>query len=120
MDQIQTHGYTIRNNNEIENMSRAIWAIYYHTILGPSEETLDIQHIHCPNGPDKWCKYKQDQMNGTNTYDRTKCLPHVFRKELLQIFKRLSSHKLLQSCTKGLTQNQNEFLNNVVWIKCSK
>ena len=33
---------------------------------------------------------------------------------------RLSSPELLNSCKKGLTQNQNESLNNVLWAKCWK
>ena len=105
----------------IENIQRAIWAIYYHIISGPSEETIDIQHSYCPDGPDTWCKYKLDVINGTDVYSTNrKCLPPVFRDELLPIFCRLSSSELLKSFAKGLTQNQNESLNNVVWSKCSK
>ena len=80
---------------------------------------MEIQHSFCPDGPDTWCKYKLDVVNGSDVYLR-KCLPPVFRDELLPIFRRLSSPELLKSCAKGLTQNQNESLNNVVWSKCSK
>ena len=82
-----------------------IWAIYYHIISGPSEETMDIQHSYCPDGPDTWCKYKLDVINGTDVYSTNrKCLPPVFRDELLPIFCRLSPSELLKSCAKGLTQ----------------
>ena len=47
------------------------------------------------------------------------CLPFVFHGELKPIFVRLSSNDLLNSCKKGLTQNQNES-SNVLWTKCSK
>ena len=101
-----------------ENIQWAIWAIYYHTISGPSEETTDIQHSYCPDGPDMWCKYKLDIINDTDVYSTNhKCLPPVFRNELLPILCSLSSSELLKSCAKGLTLNQNESLNNVV---CSK
>ena len=54
----------------------------------------------------------------TTIYDSTKCLPFVFCWELNTNFERLSSLKLLSSCKNGLTQNQNELLNNVLWAKC--
>ena len=91
VDQIQTYyGYAIRNNKGIDNISHAIWAIYFHSIVGPSNETLEKQHEYCPDGPETWCKYKHDKMHGTNMYDRGKCLPPVFRSELRHIFERLS------------------------------
>ena len=43
----------------------------------------------------------------------------MFHGELKPIFVRLSSNDLLNSCKKGLTQNQNES-SNVLWTKCSK
>ena len=88
----------------MEKIAGAIWAIYYHMICGP----------------DSWCKYKKDKINRTDTYSRNKCLPSIFCEELEHISSRLSSSELLESCSKGLTQNQNESLNNVVWSKCSK
>ena len=89
-------------------------------ILGPSYGSLEAQHSYCPDGDDAWCKYKKDVLHGMHTYDRSKCLPFVFRGELIPIFVRLSLNDLLNSCKKGLTQNQNESLNNVLWTKCSK
>ena len=121
VDLIQTYyGCAIRNNEGIEKIAGAIWTIYYHTIRGPSDGSLEEQHSYCPDGPDSWCKQKKDKINRTDTYSRNKCLPSVFREELERIFSRLSSSELLESCCKGLTQNQNESLNNVVWSKCSK
>ena len=40
--------------------------------------------------------------------------------ELKPTFERLSSLEFLNSCNKGLIQNQNESLNNVLWATCSK
>ena len=122
VDHIQTYyGYAIRNNKgNQEKIVKAIWAIFYHMILGPSYETVEGQHSYCPDGGESWCKYKKDIRFGTKTYDRKKCIPFVFRGEIKPIFERLSSNELLNSCQKGLTQNQNEALNNVLWSKCSK
>ena len=47
-------------------------------------------------------------------------MPEVFCPELLPLFEPLSSKQLLDSCQKGLTQNQNESLNNIVWSRFPK
>ena len=44
----------------------------------------------------------------------------IFRKELKPLFTRLSSDELLKRCLKGVTQNQNEALNSILWKKCPK
>ena len=75
---------------------------------------------NCPLGSGSWCKYQLGISSNTNKCDRTKCFPFIFRGELLPIFNRLSSDKVLSQCQRGLTQNQNESLNNVVWSKCPK
>ena len=64
---------------------KAIWAIYYHLIIGPSYESIEQQHSFCPTEERTWCKYQKDQLS-----------------------------------EKGLTQNQNESINNCVWTKCPK
>ena len=102
VDHIQTYyGYAIRNSkgNE-EKIINAVWAIFYHMILGPPYESVAAQRSYCSDGKDSWCKYKKDTFFGTNTYDHTKCLPFVFRGELKSIFERLSSQELLKSCSK--------------------
>ena len=59
-------------------------------------------------------------MTNTNNYDRKKCLPSIFKEELKHTFDRLSSSEILSTCQRGLTQNQNESLNSVVWARCPK
>ena len=51
IDRIQTYyGYAIRNNKgNDEKIIRAVWAIFYHLILGPSYESLEAQHSYCPS-----------------------------------------------------------------------
>ena len=40
--------------------------------------------------------------------------------ELDPIFTRLSKDDLLNRCLKGITQNQNEAANGILWSKCPK
>lgn len=47
-------------------------------------------------------------------------LPAVLRDELKPLFTRLSKTNLLQRCLQGITQNQNEAINAVLWKKCPK
>ena len=44
----------------------------------------------------------------------------MFRGELGEIFTGLSSPDLLNVCQRGLTQNQNESINNMIWSKYPK
>eukprot|EP00794_Sanderia_malayensis_P004894 gene4894-5534_t len=121
IDSLQNYyGYAIRAHpNDLKATQNAVWAVYNHTIAG-YKKNLATQHKCCSKGKDSWCKYQRDVVLKTNTYDQSKCLPRVFRKELLPLFKRLSSGDLLSRCLKGLTQNQNEAINNVLWMKCPK
>ena len=41
-------------------------------------------------------------------------------KELDPIFTRLSKDELLSRCLKGMTQNQNEAANGMLWSQCPK
>ena len=121
IDTFQNHyGSAIRKNSQdINEMQKAILAIFYHSILGKNEDLLQ-QHRFCPQGSESWCKFQRDCVSKTSTYSSAKCLPSVFRDELSPIFERLSSKTLLQRCMKGFTQNQNEALNNMLWAKCPK
>ena len=85
------YGHAIRGNtNNLKSMQDAIWAIYFHTISGKNE-ALTVQHTYCPKGTESWCKYQKDIALKTKTKDRSKCLPPVFRKELLPISRDLAT-----------------------------
>ena len=81
---------------------------------------MDEQHKFCPNSADSWCKYWIDSINGTQTYSEENRLAVVFKEELKPIFERFSDAELLGRCFKGLTQNQNKSINNVLWSMCPK
>ena len=65
------YGVAIRSNiGKIRDMQSAIWAIYFHMIMGPGTETLNEQHQYCLVTPNSWCKYHVDQPNDTNFYNQ--------------------------------------------------
>ena len=107
------YGVAIRSNiGKLKGTQNAIWAIYFHMIMGPSNDTLNEKHHYCPVTLDSWCKHQVDQINDARIYNQQNCLPPVFRSEMHYVFKQLSADSLLQDCQRGLTQNQNKSLNN--------
>ena len=58
--------------------------------------------------------------SGKATYKDDECLPEVFLELLRPIFMTLSDAKLLERCIRGTTQNPNECLNSMVWVRCPK
>lgn len=121
IDDIQGYyGKAIRGHKgDLEGMINAVWAIYNHMICS-STMSLKDQHKYCPKGNDSWCKFNKDCTNKTSQYKQDHRLPEVFRSELLPIFTRLSKNDLLSRCLDGMTQNQNESINAVLWSKCPK
>ena len=49
-----------------------------------------------------------------------KRLASVFIEVLKSMFINLTKSELLKRCLQGLTQNQNEPINELLWSKCSK
>lgn len=96
-------------------MKDSIWAIYHHMIREDGI-SLEKQHDKCPKGPDSWCKFWSDR----SSYNESKRLPSVFINEMEKTFNDLTDDVLLNRCLKGLTQNQNEALNSVLWSKAIK
>ena len=115
IDDIQKYyGQAIRGNvGDKEGMRKAIWAIYNHCICDENQ-SLDEQHSFCPK--DGWCRYWSNRAN----YNSKKRLPAVFRQALKPTFDDLSKDLLLDRCLIGLTQNQNEAINGVLWRYCPK
>ena len=59
-------------------------------------------------------------MKSRDNYDNEKRLPTVFYDLLEPIFQRLSKNDLLNRCLHGMTQNQNESVNGLLWGRCLK
>ena len=117
IDRMQNYfGEAIRNNaGDIDAMGTAIWAIYHHIITDDSKH-LSEQHVFCPKGPTSWCVFWREPAK----YNQNNRLPSVFIPELKPLFTNLTKKDLLQRCLSGLTQNQNESVNGVLWSKCPK
>ena len=115
IDKIQNYyGEAIRNNAEnIELMETAIWAIFHHMIRNDEIE-LDKQHGLCQKGGSSWCTYWRNP----NEYNDNKRLPSAFIEALKPLFKNLTKEERLKRCLLGLTHNQNEAINGVLWSKC--
>ena len=98
-------------------MKKNIIAILHHRV---KLEDCSKQHRFCPPGESSWCKWQQDKTSGTSTYTDEGCLPGVFLKVLKPTFMTLSDTKLLERCVLGATQNRNERVNSMVWVRCPK
>ena len=83
-------------------------------------DNLANQHRYCPTGASSGCKWQQDLSTGTVTYKVDNCLPNVFLEVLRPVFMTLSDSKLLRRCVMGTTQNPNECINSLVWVRCPK
>ena len=121
IDKMQNYyAMEIRKNSEnLIGMQNYIWAIYHHVIKAKSSP-LSEQHKYCPKGSGSWCTYWKDRCNGSKTYDDDTCLPTDFQPLLKGLFTRLAEKELIERCLKGLTQNQNESINAMLWKRYPK
>ena len=114
------YGKAIRGNKgNLNGMKESIKAIQCHMVKN-GKLTLEKQHQYCPKSDDTWCKYWKDKREETKLYNKDNRLPEVFMTELDPIFQRLSKDDQLSRCLKGITQNQNEAANGILWSKCPK
>lgn len=104
-------------NVAVYTMKKNIIAILHHSVHSPDPAK---QHRFCPVGESSWCRWQQDSATGTSTYDAEDCLPEVFFDLLRPTFMTLSETKLLERCVRGATQNRNECINSMVWVRCPK
>ncbi|KYN11085.1 hypothetical protein ALC57_16744, partial [Trachymyrmex cornetzi] len=110
------YGLAIRRNcDNIENMSNAIWATFYHY----SSTNENPQHDLCPVGQDSWCDWQRAAATGklesyeyVHSYD-------AFSSEVLEairpVYNDLSAEALLQRCVDGFNQNNNKSYNQLFW-----
>ena len=121
IDRFQNYfGMAIRSNTgDQDGMLRSIWAVFKHLIRN-DDETLESQHFCCSNFSGSWCKFWQSKFIENVSYNDSNRLPNIFLKELEPIFTRLTDKSLLSRCLMGLTQNQNESINAILWKHCPK
>ena len=108
------YGNAIRGNkNQLEDMWKAIWAIYHHKI----STDKDPKHGLCSI---KWCKYLQLKEKGKQQEYKHKPIPVAIMNAIKPIFYDLTDKTLLRKCLDGLSQNPNESFNNLIWTICPK
>lgn len=112
------YGMAIRQNKgKLYAMKKSVAAILFHYSENPDEED---KHKYCPKDMNSWCKYQADKLTQKNTYRAKITLPSAVAQLLKPIFQNLSSDELLEKCTHGRTQNENEALNGIIWQRCPK
>ena len=121
IDKMQNYyGKAIRENKgDLKGMQTSISAILNHMVKS-EKVSLKQQHKHCPKTKNTWCKFWKDKQDKTQLYSEDNRLPEVFMKELQPTFTRLSNDGLLNRCLQGMTQNQNEAANGMLWSRCPK
>ena len=98
-------------------MQAATKATLFHVA---SSKENNLHYPHCPTGSDSWCKYNKDRADGTSTYKPDPGLPISIVLKLKPIFEELSYEDLLNKYLHGLTQNQNESFNTMIWDRLPK
>ncbi|GFU96883.1 uncharacterized protein TNCV_1678071 [Trichonephila clavipes] len=96
IDLITTYyGNAIRQNKTcLLDMRKAVWAVYFH-IRSSDEESL---HSFCPVGPNSWCKYQNQVVEGSvETFRHSNKLPVAVMDAIKPVFNDLSQPKLLQN-----------------------
>ena len=92
-------------------MQNALMAIWNHK---RSTDESSSRHL-CPKGNNSWCGFQRDIANDTNYYRHDDPLPAVVADEIKFVFDALSKESLLVLCLHGVTQNQNESFNGLIW-----
>ena len=118
-DAIQNfYGKSLRDNRRnVEEMSKATWAILDHY----SSTQDKPMHDNCPKGEDSWCSYNRDETTGKRTHKLIKNpLRGAVREAMIPLFTRLAAVTFLEGCKDCVTQNPNESLHNVIWSLAPK
>ena len=125
IDKLQSYyGKAIRRNvksgevsseeaeEHIKAMQNDIMAVLYHSCNVPEK----TRHQYCPSGKDSWCQFKRTERFDNKDHH----LNPVFLELLEPVFKRLSEQSLLRRCLPGFSQNNNESINSLVWMRAPK
>ncbi|GFU83783.1 uncharacterized protein TNCV_1694531 [Trichonephila clavipes] len=117
VDSIQHYyGLAIRKNlSSVEDMKRAIWAIYFHKL----STEHNPQHALCPLGEDSWCGYNRSIVTG-EFYIHKHSLPESILLKVKKMFRDLTEKDLLKKCLHRRTQNPNESFNKCFWERIPK
>ncbi|GFX66216.1 uncharacterized protein TNCV_341911 [Trichonephila clavipes] len=117
VDSIQ-HYYRLairKNLSSVEDMKRAIWAIYFHKLSTEDNP----QHALCPLSEDSWCGYNRSIVTG-EFYIHKHSLPESILLKVKKVFRDLTEKDLLKKCLHGRIQNPNESFNKCIWERIPK
>jgi hypothetical protein len=82
-------------------------------------------HRQCPKGPSSHCFYQKALALGKvppKHIDRpsNSLVSVAVGQKMIPIYRRMSDETLLQRMVHGGTQNANESLNSMIWVRCPK
>ena len=98
-----------RHQNNVDEMYKEIWDILHH--LSSTDENSN--HGNCPAGANSWCSYRHAEAEGMDVSEfKHDYLP--LDKAFEPIYTDLSSRELLERCSGGNTQNNNESYNGLL------
>lgn len=97
-----------RNPESVEDMTKEIWAIFYHAISTDAKP----QHHKCNA---EWCPYLKAQAN-KEVYKHKPALNDEVQEYLKPVFEKLTDPELLKRCVGKNTQNNNECFNGCLWM----
>lgn len=118
IDKLQNYfGIALRCNcTSVDEMAEAIMASLFH-VCSSKDRNL---HDHCMKGPNSWCQYQRDISNKTNLYRPGPGLTDEVIKHVKPIYLDLIKPQVLAKCLHGMTQNQNESFNSMIWERIPK
>ncbi|XP_066946996.1 uncharacterized protein [Macrobrachium rosenbergii] len=117
------YGHAIKKfaGTSVEEMRRAILAGFHH--CSSTDECHN--HDYCDKSVDTYCFYQKAVMNNEvpQSHSTTKVkfiVDEEGKKQIFEVYKRMTSDELLEACLHGQTQNRNESLHSRLWRYCPK
>ncbi|XP_067213596.1 uncharacterized protein [Linepithema humile] len=107
------YGLAIRRHpDSAEEMRKAVWATFDHKCSTDEKP----KHENCPPDENSWCKWRVAEAKGELAdFHHEPALIASVQEAIRPIYEALSSDDLLQRCTGGNTQNDNESFNACLW-----
>ena len=100
-------------SSDVPLLQKRIMGILLH--LSSTDEQLE--HAHCPPGASSWCFWQRAIASSKEpgSHKGHETLPVEIGRKLVPMFQRLSDPKLLNRCSRNMTQNANEALHSILW-----
>ncbi|GBL79952.1 hypothetical protein AVEN_5179-1 [Araneus ventricosus] len=113
IDKLQNYyGIAIRSNaGSIEKMQSAVIAAFFHCC----SSNRNLMHGQCPDGKNSLCRYKRALSDKRQYLEKSPGLPNSVMKVIKATYLELCDKNLLKKFLHGMTQNNNESFNNVLW-----